>query len=450
MTKKTAKHEVKISRFERLASLGGMAAKFAADAAVATAKQAVFRSEDALRAMHEKTALGLVETLGSMKGLPMKIGQIMSFMDGVIPPAYQETYQRTLSNLQTKVKPLPFAEMEQVFLQEHGRAFQEAFKEYSEEPIAAASIGQVYKARLHNGRSVAVKIQYPGIAEAVTGDLKTVRQIIATMSRLLPGLDIDQMVSDFLSRFAEECNYELEASHQRAFRGLWQDDPRVVVPRVIQEFSSKRVLVTEFQDGKSFEEFLATATRDDLNAAGATLFWFAFRSILSHGVFNGDPHPGNYLFFPDGRIVFLDFGCVQHYSDESRAALRQVIAAVLAGKHGDALWNELVSALQFRPGEHDAIRQQTEDLLLFCFKPVLDPQPFTFTRAYTSAVADMVFQLKFKVAKHVVRSGWQEPKLEGLVLLTRIIVGMNSILARMEATADWRALIDAAGESTTH
>ncbi len=428
-------------RVGRLANLGALAARLGGSAVGMVGKRITAGRDQALEALHRRTAEQLFETMGQMKGLPMKVGQILSFMDGVVPPEYQRIYGELLSRLQINAQPLPWPQMQALLEAELGQPYTEVFASFEIEPIAAASIGQVYRATLADGRAVAVKIQYPGIAEALHSDLDNAGSIAKTMSAIVPNVQAKVMIQDFLERIGEECDYRREAANMAMFRDRWAGDPRVRIPAVQTELSRERVLVSEFMPGARFDEILATADADRRSAIGVVLFEFVFRSLLTHGMFNADPHPGNFLFPADDQVVFLDFGCVQTFDEQTRAGMRSVVEAILAGAKGDELWTVLAAALEFPDDTSVPLRGILVDFVLFCFEPALQPQPYRYTRAYTSRLSELAMQTKMTVAKNLLRIGWREPKRHGLVLLSRILFGMNSLLASLEAEADWRSML---------
>ena len=431
-------------RVGRLTSLGGLAARLAGGAVSSAGSLVTTGKDAALEALHRRTAKQLLDTMGTMKGLPMKVGQLLSFMDGVVPAQYQPIYAELLSKLQVRVKPLPWEDMSALLDSELGQPHQAVFASIDPEPLAAASIGQVYCAELPDGRKVAVKVQYPDIGTAVTSDLSNANTIVRTLNAVIPNFDNRSMVRDAMDRIREECDYRHEAENQRAFVEVWEDDPRVIVPAVVEELCRERVLVTELHTGQSFAELADSKDQARKNAVGKVIFGFVFRSLLTHGVFNADPHPGNYLFPDDDRVVFLDFGCVQRFDEDSRAAFRRLIDAILTGRRGPALWRVIADSLQFPDGTSKALQELTEEYILFCFEPALAPQPFRFTRDYTTQLSQVTIDAKLKIAKSMLSMGWREPKREGVVMLGRILFGMNSLLAALESQADWRGRLRAA------
>lgn len=431
-------------RAGRLARLGGLAARLGGTAASALGTRVASGRDKALDKLHRRTAEQLFETMAEMKGLPMKVGQILSFMDGVVPPEYQGIYAELLARLQVNAKPHEWDEMRALLEAELGRPHAEAFASFEVEPIAAASIGQVYRAELHDGRAVAVKVQYPGIATAVRSDLRNAGSIAKTLHAIMPNVQTQVMIEDFLARIGEECDYRREAQNMQTFAARWVDEPRVLIPAVHEPLSSERVLVTELMLGQTLAEVAASADQARRSAIGEVLFGFVFRSLLEHGMFNADPHPGNFLFQADDRVVFLDFGCVQYFDEDSRQAFRAVIEAILDGRRGPALWAVLADALEFPEGTSAPLREIIEKYIVYCFEPALEPQPYRYTRDYTTRLSALTIEAKLTIAKNLLRIGWREPKRRGLVLLSRILFGMNSVLASLEAEADWRALLRAA------
>ena len=435
--------KIRTGRAGRLAELGGLAARLGGSAIGSLGTRLRASRDAANEALHRRTAEQLFATMAQMKGLPMKVGQILSFMDGVVPPESQGIYADLLSRLQVRAEPLPWPEMQAVLEAELGRPHAELFASFDPEPIAAASIGQVYRATLADGRAVAVKIQYPGIAEAVASDLANVGGLARSLAAVLPKVEMDVMIQDFLARIGEECDYRIEAAHMAEFRALWRDDPSVRIPAVVDELARERVLVSELMPGDSLAELVARADPATRSAVGEVLFRFVFRSLLTHGRFNADPHPGNFLFprEPDPTVVFLDFGCVQSFDLDTRAAMRGVVDAVLDDPSDANLWPALAAAMQFPAEVTDPLRAIVLDYVRFCFEPVLAPQPYRYTREFTSRLSQVTFEAKKTVAKNLLRIGWQEPKRHGLVLLSRILFGLNSVLATLEAEADWRTLL---------
>jgi predicted unusual protein kinase regulating ubiquinone biosynthesis (AarF/ABC1/UbiB family) len=243
-----------------------------------------------------------------MKGAAMKLGQVMSFLDvGLVPEEYREEFQRKLGELRDAAPKVRFSDMRKVIESELGEKLADAFDEFDETPIAAASIGQVYRARLHDGRDVAVKVQYPGVAQAVRADMQNLGMILRLLKRIAPGLDVKATAEEVRSRIGDELDYELEAQNQRSMARIFRGHPFIVVPDVVTALTREKVIVSEFVSGLGFDAIkqLDQPTR---NRVGETVFRFYFGCMYRHHQFSGDPHPGNFLLMDDGKVAFLDFG----------------------------------------------------------------------------------------------------------------------------------------------
>ena len=238
----------------------------------------------------------------------MKLGQVMSFLDvGLVPEEYREEFQRKLGELRDAAPKVRFSDMRKVIESELGESLKDTFAEFDETPIAAASIGQVYRARLHDGRDVAVKVQYPGVAQAVRADMQNLGMILRLMKRIAPGLDVKATAEEIRSRIGDELDYELEAQNQRSMARIYRGHPFIVVPDVVTSMTREKVIVSEFVSGLGFDAIkqLDQATRDRV---GEIVFRFYFGCMYRHRQFSGDPHPGNFLLMDDGKVAFLDFG----------------------------------------------------------------------------------------------------------------------------------------------
>lgn len=437
------KKNIPESRLERLAKLGGLAVRVAGGAATAVAAQISAGRDAAFAKLHEETAAKLLDALGDMKGLPMKLGQILSFMDGVIPAEVQPVYRKALEKLQVNSKPVPWVTMHAELVQALGGPLTQFFTAFDEEPIAAASIGQVYAATLPDGRRVAVKVQYPGIRAAMDSDLKNITVIFSTLARAIPKLDVGKFANDYLARIKDECDYQREAAAQTEFRRLWAGDSQVVIPAVVPELTRRNVLVTELHYGQTFRQLADSGDQIEKNRAGETMFRFAFHSIELHGLFNADPHPGNYLFQGAGRVVFLDFGCVQGYDAETRRAFVELRDAAIGGLRGEALWQAYERAVIFRREIAPAVRELLLDYILLSMQAVIAPQPFRFTPEFTTSIAEMTVKIKVGITKSLFTDGWSEPRRDGVVHLGRIVFGLFSLLAELRAESDWTQILPA-------
>jgi predicted unusual protein kinase regulating ubiquinone biosynthesis (AarF/ABC1/UbiB family) len=331
-----AKDRIPTSRLARTARVAGLAAGQGARR-IGTRAANLTRDEEAaqeaLERRHLEAAEQIVTALGTMKGAAMKLGQVLSFLDvGLVPEQHRDEFQRKLGELRDAAPKVRFADMRKVIEAELEAPLGDIFAGFDERPVAAASIGQVYRAVLHDGREVAVKVQYPGVAQAVRADMQNLGLILRLMKQVAPGLDVRATAEEVRSRIGEELDYELEAQHQRALARIFRGHPFIVVPDVVTSCSRERVLVTEFVRGMGFDAIKAAdrATRDRV---GEIVFRFFFGCMYRHHQFSGDPHPGNFMLMEDGRVAFLDFGLFKVMRPE---LLEMELACQRAGHEGDA------------------------------------------------------------------------------------------------------------------
>lgn len=326
--------KIPTSRLARTAKFGGLVAGQSARWA-GTQLANRTRSDQDAQAADAKRALALadelVTQLGQMKGAAMKLGQVLSTVDfEMVPEGEREAFKAKLAALRDDAPQVPFAKMRQVLIDDLGGSIDEHFREFDPDPVAAASIGQVYRAMLHDGRDVAVKVQYPGVAEAVETDLRNAAVLLPLVKRLAPGLDAKAILKELRDRIGEELDYELEAQHHRRVARAFKDHPFIFVPAVVTSMSTRRVLITEFVDGRGFAEVqqLGEAERDRF---AEICFRFFYGLLRRERTAAGDPHPGNYLLGPDGRVCFLDFGLVRRMDVDYLADERALARAVIAG-----------------------------------------------------------------------------------------------------------------------
>jgi predicted unusual protein kinase regulating ubiquinone biosynthesis (AarF/ABC1/UbiB family) len=314
------KDKIPTSRVRRSAKVGRLAAGQAARQ-LGTKTANLARTDEAANAALEKrqveAAEQIVAALGTMKGAAMKLGQVMSFLDvGLVPEPYREEFQRKLGQLRDAAPKVRFEDMRKVIEADLEEPLEDVFEDFEEEPIAAASIGQVYRATLPGGHAVAVKVQYPGVNDAVRADMQNLGIILRLMKRVAPGIDVKAIGEEVRARIYEELDYELEAQNQRSMARIYRRHPFIVIPDVVTRLSRERVIVQEFVSGRGFEE-LKRLPQDQRDRIGEIVFRFFFGSLYRHRQFSGDPHPGNFLLLDDGRMAFLDFGLFKRMSDEA-------------------------------------------------------------------------------------------------------------------------------------
>src|SRR6202050_2161833 len=305
--------KIPTSRVRRTATVGKLAAseavkQFGTRAANTTRGEQA--SEEAMGRRQLETAKQIVAALGTMKGAAMKLGQVMSFLDvGLVPEEHREEFQRELAKLRDAAPTVSFKQMRKVIEDDLEEPIKELVSSFEEEPIAAASIGQVYKAELHDGREVAVKVQYPGVASAVRADLQNLDMIMRLLKRMTPALDVQAITEEIRERIVEELDYEVGAQNQRSLARIFAGHPFIVVPEVVSGLSRERVLVSDYVAGVGFEE-LKDRPQAERDRIGEIVFRFFLGCLYRHRQFSGDPHPGNFLLLDDGRGAFLDFGLV--------------------------------------------------------------------------------------------------------------------------------------------
>jgi predicted unusual protein kinase regulating ubiquinone biosynthesis (AarF/ABC1/UbiB family) len=314
-----ARENIPTSRVRRTATVGRLAAteavkQFGTRAANLTRDEQA--SEEALARRQLETAKQIVAALGTMKGAAMKLGQVLSFLDvGLVQEEYRDEFQRELAKLRDSAPTVSFKQMRRVIENDLEEPLGDLFQEFDEEPIAAASIGQVYRAILRDGREVAVKVQYPGVAAAVRADMQNLDMIMRLLKRMTPGMDSKAIAAEIRARIGEELDYELEAQNQRSLARIFKGHPFIVVPDVLTSLSRERVLVSEFVRGAGFEE-LKTYPQSERDRIGEIIFRFFLGCLYRHRQFSGDPHPGNFLLLEDGRVAFLDFGLFKRMERE--------------------------------------------------------------------------------------------------------------------------------------
>ena len=326
--------KIPTSRVGRTARIGSLAAGQAIREAGVRATNVARTPEGrqvALERRQIEAAEQIVEALGTMKGAAMKVGQVLSFLDvGMVPEEYREEFQRKLAVLRDAAPTVTFKDMRKVIEEELGDKLADVFAEFDEEPIAAASIGQVYRARLLDDREVAVKVQYPGVAAAVRADMQNLGLILRLAKRIAPGMDPKAIGTEIRDRIYEELDYELESSNQRTLARIFRGHPFIVVPDVVTSLSRERVMVSEFVHGTGFEA-LKDYPQEDRDRIGEMIYRFYFGCLYRHGQFSGDPHPGNSQLLEDGRMAFFDFGLFKRMPPGAVDLEIQVARAIIEG-----------------------------------------------------------------------------------------------------------------------
>jgi len=343
--------KIPTSRARRTATIATLAASEAVKQ-FGTRAANVTRGEEATDAAMARrqldTAKQIVAVLGTMKGAAMKLGQVMSFLDvGLVPEEHRDEFQQELAKLRDAAPTVSFKQMRRVIEGDLEEPIGDVFASFQEEPIAAASIGQVYRATLKDdGREVAVKVQYPGVASAVRADLQNLDMIMRLLKRMTPGLDVKAITAEIKERIVEELDYELEGQNQRSLARIFAGHPFIVVPEVVSSLTRERVLVSEFVRGVGFEE-LKRRPQAERDRIGEIVFRFFLGCLYRHRQFSGDPHPGNFLLQDDGRVAFMDFGLFKRLDAEP---VELELAAQRAVAEGDAVaLHQLLATSGFLP-----------------------------------------------------------------------------------------------------
>lgn len=379
-----------------------------------------------------KTAEDVTKVLGNMKGAIMKAGQMVSFIADGLPPEAQAA----LATLQSDVPPMAPSLAERVIRAELGADPEKLFADWDPVPRAAASIGQVHKAVMPDGREVAVKVQYPGVDKAIKSDLDNAELLYGMFAAFaLKNMDVKSMVDELRLRMGDELDYRKEARYQAEFAERYRDHPFIHVPNVVPERSAQRVITTEWVDGLSWSDFLGTATVEQKHVAAEVLFRFAEGSIWHQGAFNGDPHPGNYRFHPKkGKVTFLDFGLVKRWAPGELETLSPILDAILR-QDPPGLVGALVRA-GFLPRDHG---HDEERIYEFCAQPYIPFQMDSFT--YTSEFVGKTLQRMLDMGGRygdLIKSLNMPPSY---VILDRVVWGFSALFGKMEVTASWGRLL---------
>lgn len=378
-----------------------------------------------------KTAEDVAQVLGGMKGAIMKAGQMMSFIAEGLPPEAQAA----LATLQADVPPMAPSLAEKVIRDELGDEPRRLFLDWDPEPVAAASIGQVHRAVMPDGRIVAVKVQYPGVDRAIKSDLDNAEMMYGLFASFaLKNMDVKALVDELRARMADELDYRLEATQQAEFADIYRGHPFIHVPDVVPERSSRRVLTSEWVDGLTWSEFLDRASDDIKQKSAEVLFRFAQQSIHHHRVFNGDPHPGNYRFHPDGTVTFLDFGLVKRWAPGELETLTPVLDAILGRDAG-----ETVAAMEragFIPRNAGFDADYVYTYVSAPYQPFLDDH-FTYTRKWVAEMLGQMIDIQGQYGD-LIRAFNMPPSY---VILDRVFWGISALFGRVHASGNFRALL---------
>ena len=412
------------------AQVGGTYASTAARKLFASAPRRV--ELDRLREL--KTAEAIADRLGNMKGALMKLGQMASYVDEGLP----EPMRAALAELQSNAPPMSADLAAEVVERELGAAPEKVFAEWDPQPIASASIGQVHRAVVVDPvtgleRAVAVKVQYPGVGAAIEADLRNASLLGAILKQGFGGLDPDEMVAEIRERLIEELDYTLEAVNQQAFADFYRGHPFISVPEVMPSHSTPRVLTTELVTGATWQEMVRWS-QDERDLAGECLFRFVFRSLYGMHRFNGDPHPGNYLFHGEGRITFLDFGLVKRFTDKEIATFVGMVKAAAYDHDVPAFRRTVEQAGLLRPGAPADDAAIGEYFSQF-YESVREDKVVTWSSEYASRIVRHTFDRSSPISQFAT-----VPK--AFVFIQRINLGLYALLGELQATGNYRRMAE--------
>ncbi len=428
--------EITRGQGRRNAKLASLPIGMAGRAAAGLGKRMVGKDKDEVQQeMLEKAAEQLFAVLGELKGGAMKVGQAMSIMEAAIPDEFGEPFREALTKLQADAPPMPAATVHKVLDQQLGTRWRERFREFSDEPAASASIGQVHKATWSDGREVAVKVQYPGADHALKADLKTLSRMSGLLQKLSPGTDVKAMMDELIDRTEAELDYLGEADNQRAFAKAFDGDPDFVIPKVVA--SAPKVVVSEWIVGTPLSKIITSGDQATRDSAAARMATFEVSSPFRVGLLHGDPHPGNFFITDDGRFGVLDFGAVGHYPNGLPPETGPILRLARDKKYEEL--KELMVQTDFIRRSH-VDRVNAADIEAY-LKPYVDPlytESFHFTRKWMQRAAGKATDVRGDVYK--TSRNLNLPK--HYVMVFRVLAGCVGIAAQLEANAPYRAIME--------
>lgn len=417
------------ARTAKLASLPlGMAGRMT----MGLGKRLTGRSADDVQAeLAERTAEQLFAVLGQLKGGAMKFGQALSVFEAALPEESAAPYREALTRLQDAAPPMPPQLMHRVLDEQFGRSWRSRFSSFSDEPAAAASIGQVHRAVWSDGRDVAVKIQYPGAGPALMADFNQLSRFARLFGVISPGIEVKPLLAELKASVAAELDYGHEAQSQRAFAAAYAEDPDIIVPRVVA--SAPKVIVSEWLPGTPLSKIIATGSQAQRDRAGEVLALLHFSAPQRCGLLHADPHPGNFRLLDDGRLGVLDFGATADLPNGSPEPVGRITRLVL---QGDV--DAVVKAMQLdnfiRPGFDIDARNVMEYL-----RPILEPlahETFTFSREWMRTQAQRIGDPRSEVS----RVGRMLNLPPEYLLIHRVTLGSIGVLCQLGATARYRRI----------
>jgi predicted unusual protein kinase regulating ubiquinone biosynthesis (AarF/ABC1/UbiB family) len=379
--------------------------------------------------IQQRTAEQIFKVLGELKGGAMKLGQALSIFEAALPPEVAGPYRATLTKLQEAAPPLPTRAVHEVLAADLGPAWRDGLSEFDDTPKAAASIGQVHRAVWHDGRQVAVKIQYPGAGRALLSDFTQLSRVARLFGVLMPGLEVKPLIDELRERVSEEIDYQLEATSQRAFAAAYRDDPDIYVPPVVA--ATDHVLVTEWLDGTPLSKIIESGSPEERNRAGILFTRFLFSGPARAGLLHADPHPGNFRMLADGRLGVLDFGAV----DRLPHGLPPFIGKMLRIMHDHGNIREVEDELRQEGFLREGINVDLDALTSF-LAPLAEPSRldhFKFSREWLRGEAARITDPRSS------NLGRRLNLPPSYVLIHRVSTEGIGVLCQLEAEGNFRA-----------
>jgi predicted unusual protein kinase regulating ubiquinone biosynthesis (AarF/ABC1/UbiB family) len=422
--------EIPQSTVARTARMVSIPIGLAGRGALGIGRQLVGQSSNVILAeIQEKTAEQLFKVLGELKGGAMKFGQALSVFEAALPEDIAKPYRETLTKLQESAPPLPTRVVHKVLAKELGEDWRDNFASFEDLPTASASIGQVHKAQWKDGRSVAVKIQYPGAAEALISDLNQIQRFAKIFQLVMPGLEMKPLLEELRSRIIEEVDYRYEAQAQETYARVYDGDPDIAIPKVVMV--SDRVLVSEWLEGTPLSQIIAKGTQEQRNNAGMKLARFHFTSPDRAGLLHADPHPGNFRLLTDGRLGVLDFGACNRLPNGFPEPMKRLLKHAL-DDDSTALYEGFK-----KDGFILADVDVNPELVLDFLVPLVEPlrtKTFKYSREWLRDQSARVGDPRNPTAK----IGFQLNLPAEYVLIHRVTLGTTGIFCQLEAEGNFR------------
>ncbi len=390
-------------------------------------------AEAVMAEFQRRTADQLFSVLGELKGGAMKFGQMLSLMESAMPEELAAPYRATLTKLQDSAPPMPAATVDKILSEELGKRWRSRFSEFDDKPAAAASIGQVHRGVLKDGREVAIKLQYPGAAEALRADLKQLGRFARTFGTLVPGLDMKPLIVELQDRIGEELDYDREAQAQQQYADAFKDHPEFVVPRVVKH--SPTVIVSEWIEGKPLSSFITDGTKAERDELGLKYVRFMFSGPRLAGLLHSDPHPGNFRVLADGRLGVVDFGLCARLPEGLPPAMGRLLRISLDGDGDEVLAG--LRAEGFVKPRMEIDPAQLMDYLA----PFVEPartETFQFSRAWMREQANRTGDFRSPNASLALRLNMPPSYL----LIHRVWIGGIAVLSQLETEAPFRSVLE--------